>query len=209
METGYFMSREVALSFFRQTDVIRIARELLGKSLYTESEGIITGGIITETEAYAGVTDKASHAFGGRFTERTQIMYHEGGCVYIYLCYGIHSLFNIVTNVEGIPHAILIRAIHPTIGVEAMVERGGLKNAGVGFCKGPGKVSKALGIHYSHTGSLLSKEGTPGAKMKIWIEENAMNVPAEDIIITPRIGVDYAAEDALLPYRFELKTKTF
>lgn len=203
------MSKEVPMSFFRQTDVIRIARELLGKSLYTESEGVLTGGIISETEAYAGVTDKASHAFGGRFTERTQIMYYEGGCAYIYLCYGIHSLFNIVTNVEGIPHAILIRAIQPIIGVKTMLKRRGLKNAGAGFCKGPGKVSKALGIHYSHTGILLSKEGTPGAKMKIWIEENEKSIQAEDIIITPRIGVDYAAEDASLPYRFELKTKTF
>ena len=203
------MSKEVPLSFYRQTDVVRLARELLGKSLFTESNGVITGGIITETEAYAGVTDKASHAYGGRFTDRTQIMYHEGGCTYVYLCYGIHSLFNIVTNVEGIPHAILIRAIKPTIGVDAMLIRRGMKNAGPGFCKGPGKVSKALDIHYSHTGLMLSKEVANDAKMKIWIEESDDIVPAEDIIITSRIGVDYAGEDALLLYRFELKTKTF
>ena len=203
------MSKEVPLSFYRQTDVVRLARELLGKSLFTESNGVITGGIITETEAYAGVTDKASHAYGGRFTDRTQIMYHEGGCTYVYLCYGIHSLFNIVTNVEGIPHAILIRAIKPTIGIDAMLVRRGIKNAGSDFCKGPGKVSKALDIHYSHTGLLLSKEVANDAKMKIWIEESDDIVPAEDIIITSRIGVDYAGEDALLPYRFELKTKTF
>jgi DNA-3-methyladenine glycosylase len=209
METGYFMSKEVPLSFYRQTDVVRLARELLGKSLFTDINGVITGGIITETEAYAGVTDKASHAYGGRFTDRTQIMYHEGGCTYVYLCYGIHSLFNIVTNVEGIPHAILIRAIKPTTGIETMLVRRGMKNPGPGFCKGPGKVSKALNIHYSHTGLLLSKKVANDAKMKIWIEESDDIVPAEDIITTSRIGVNYAGNDALLPYRFELKTKTF
>jgi DNA-3-methyladenine glycosylase len=209
METGYFMNKEVPLSFYRQTDVVRIARELLGKSLFTDSKGIITGGIITETEAYAGVTDKASHAYGGRFTERTQIMYRDGGYAYVYLCYGIHSLFNIVTNSQGIPHAILIRAILPTTGIDTMLERRGMKIAGAGFCKGPGKVSKALDIHYSHTGLLLSNKAAKGAEMKIWIEESDGIVPAEDLIITPRIGVDYAGEDALLPYRFELKKKAF
>jgi len=198
------MNREVPLSFFRQTDVVSIARELLGKSLFTEYKGVITGGIITETEAYAGMTDKASHAYGNRFTERTQIMYREGGCAYVYLCYGIHSLFNIVTNHEGIPHAVLIRGIHPTEGLAVMLERRGMKHAGTDFCKGPGKVSKALGIHYSHTGILLSKKAANNEEMKIWVEDNQRRVEEDEIIISPRIGVDYAGEDALLLYRFEL-----
>jgi DNA-3-methyladenine glycosylase len=203
------MSREVQMSFYRQTDVVGIARDLLGKSLYTEYKGVITGGIITETEAYAGEKDKASHAYGGRFTERTRILYHDGGHAYVYLCYGIHSLFNIVTNYKGVPHAVLIRAIIPTHGIDLMLERRGIKKIGKDFCIGPGKVSKALGIHYSHTGLLLSKTEIGNQEMKIWIEDNERLVTNEDIGISPRIGVDYAAEDALLPYRFELKIKTF
>ena len=203
------MNKEIPLSFYRQTDVVQIARDLLGKSLFTESRGGITGGIITETEAYAGVTDKASHAFGGRFTERTQIMYREGGCAYVYLCYGIHSLFNIVTNCEGVPHAILIRGIIPTVGIDLMLERRKVKKIGADFCNGPGKVSKSLGIHYSHTGILLSAVVANNQEMKIWLEDNDRLIQSDDIISTPRIGVDYAEEDALLPYRFELKTKTF
>ena len=203
------MSKEIPLSFYRQTDVVRIARQLLGKSLFTESKGIVTGGIITETEAYAGITDKASHAYGGRRTERTQIMYREGGCAYVYLCYGIHSLFNIVTNVEGVPHAVLIRAISPTVGLDIMLERRQMKMAGADFCKGPGKVSKALGIHYSHTGLLLSASVVNNEAFKIWIEDNDRLVQNDDIISSKRIGVDYAEEDALLPYRFEFKIKTF
>ena len=209
METQSTLNMELPLSFYRQTDVVTIARDLLGKSLFTAYNGVITGGIITETEAYAGITDKASHAFGNRFTERTQIMYREGGCVYVYLCYGIHSLFNIVTNNEGIPHAVLIRGIYPTEGLDVMLERRGMKHAGKDFCKGPGKVSKALGIHYSHTGILLSKITVNDNEMKIWIEDNQRIVEEDEIIISPRIGVAYAAEDALLPYRFELKVKTF
>ena len=209
METQSILNMELPLSFYRQTDVVNIARDLLGKTLYTQFEGVITGGIITETEAYAGVTDKASHAFGNRFTERTQIMFREGGCAYVYLCYGIHSLFNIVTNHEGTPHAVLIRGINPTVGLDKMLERRGLKHAGKDFCKGPGKVSKALGIHYSHTGILLSKTTAIENEMKIWVEDNQKIVSYEEIITSPRIGVDYAGEDALLLYRFELKVKTF
>ena len=203
------MSKESPLSFYRQTDVVRIARQLLGKSLFTETKGMVTGGIITETEAYAGITDKASHAFGGRRTERTQIMYRDGGYAYVYLCYGIHSLFNIVTNVEGVPHAVLIRGIFPTVGLDLMLERRQMKKAGADFCKGPGKISKALGIHYSHTGLLLSASAVNNEAFKIWIEDNEILVQDEDIISSKRIGVDYAEEDALLPYRFELKIKTF
>ena len=203
------MNKEVPASFYHQADVVKIARDLLGKSLYTSYLGVVTGGIITETEAYAGVTDKASHAYGGRFTDRTRTMYREGGCAYVYLCYGIHSLFNIVTNVEGIPHAVLIRGLFPTVGTDVMLERRGVKKMDKDFCIGPGKVSKSLGIHYSHSGLLLTASVTGKDAMKIWIEEEDRLIINNKIISTPRIGVDYAQEDALLPYRFELKRKTF
>ncbi len=183
------MNKEIPLSFYRQADVVKIARSLLGKSLFTSYLGVITGGIITETEAYAGVTDKASHAFGGRFTDRTSIMYREGGCAYVYLCYGIHSLFNIVTNVEGVPHAVLIRGLLPTVGMDVMLKRRGVMKIDKAFCIGPGKVSKSLGIHYSHSGLMLTASVTGNDGMKIWIEEGDRLIDDNEIVSTPRIGV--------------------
>src|SRR5689334_6239605 len=105
-------------SFYTRTDVVKIARELLGKVLVTNFDGVHTAGVIVETEAYAGETDKASHAYGGRRTQRTEIMYMHGGAAYVYLCYGIHHLFNVVTNARDTPHAILIRAIEPIEGID-------------------------------------------------------------------------------------------
>jgi DNA-3-methyladenine glycosylase len=182
-------------SFFLRDDVVLIAKELPGKYLFTCFDGKLTGGIITETEAYAGVTDKASHAFGRRRTDRTEIMYREGGTAYVYLCYGVHSLFNIVTHQKDIPHAVLIRGFYPTDGIETMLARTGKTGITKNFGVGPGKVSKALGIHFSHTGLDLSGK-------EIWLEDRGIVVNENEIISGPRIGVDYAEEDALLPYRF-------
>jgi DNA-3-methyladenine glycosylase len=177
---------------------VQIARELLGKYLFTNIDGIFTGGIITETEAYNGESDKASHAFGGRRTSRTEIMYARGGFAYVYLCYGIHSLFNVVTNRENIPHAVLVRAIYPVEGIDQMfLRRRSPKSNVEELCIGPGTVSQALGIHFRHTGkSLLENE--------IWIEDKGLAIPTEEIIVGPRVGVDYAGKDALLPYRFRV-----
>ena len=108
-------------SFYSRNDVVLIARELIGKVLVSRIKGITTSGIIYETEAYNGVIDSASHAFGGRRTARTEIMYRDGGTAYIYLCYGVHSLFNVVTNKENIPHAVLVRAIKPLDNAELML----------------------------------------------------------------------------------------
>lgn len=184
--------------FYLNPNVIEVARQLLGKVLFTGIDGKITAGIITETEAYNGIIDRASHAFGGRRTERTEIMYGKGGISYVYLCYGIHSLFNVVTNKEGIPHAVLVRSIFPYEGEKIILKR---RNAGkiqAGLFKGPGKVANALGIHYSQSGTSLLGN-------KIWIEDRGIQLKDENITITPRIGVEYAGKDALLPYRFELR----
>ena len=108
--------------YYLQTDVVAVARDLIGKVLFTRIGGQVCAGIISETEAYAGETDKASHAYGGRNT-RTRVMYEKGGISYVYLCYGIHHLFNIVTNTSGVPHAVLIRGIYPFVNVEAMLEK--------------------------------------------------------------------------------------
>jgi DNA-3-methyladenine glycosylase len=183
-------------SFYLRSDVVKIARELIGKQLYTSRDGVVTGGIITETEAYRGEIDRASHAYGGRRTPRTEIMYREGGRAYIYLCYGIHSLFNVVTNKENIPHAVLIRAIYPIENIEAMRKRRNKPKASADkLCIGPGTVSVSLEIHFSETGkSLLGNE--------IWIEDKGLKIPSRMITSGPRIGVDYAGKDARLPYRF-------
>jgi DNA-3-methyladenine glycosylase len=185
-------------SFYLRKDVVKVARELLGKVLCTDIGGCYCSGMIVETEAYAGVTDKASHAFGGRNTSRTRTMFGEGGTAYIYLCYGIHHLFNVVTNLEGTPHAVLVRAIEPLEGVEYMLQRRGKRTPDTTLTSGPGSLSQALGIHYHDSGASLCGD-------KIWIEDRGINVKAPEIIASPRVGVAYAKEDALLPYRFRIR----
>jgi DNA-3-methyladenine glycosylase len=181
-------------SYYQNPDVVFLAKDLIGKTLCTNINGKLTCGVITETEAYAGVIDKASHAYGGRRTKRTETMYSKGGVSYVYLCYGIHRLFNIVTNARDVPHAILIRAIYPVKGIEEIVKRRGIKFSD-NLCVGPGKVSQALGIDLVHdTVSLTGKE--------IWLQDDGIKINASDIHTGPRIGIDYAGEDAKLPYRF-------
>jgi DNA-3-methyladenine glycosylase len=154
--------------------------------------------MITETEAYAGETDKASHARGGRRTRRTETLYGPGGVAYVYLCYGIHHLFNVVTNIEGIPHAVLVRAAVPLTGIDQMLSRRNKKSADETLLHGPGCVSQALGIVTGMTGTDL-QGGT------IWIEDRGVGVSDRDVIVGPRIGIDYAEEDAERPYRFQLQ----
>ena len=190
--------KKLDAGFYNRPDVVKIAKELIGKILVTHFERVITSGRIVETEAYAGAIDKASHAFGGRRTNRTEVMFQTGGTAYVYLCYGIHHLFNVVTNKKDVPHAILIRALEPIQGISTMLARTGKKLADYTLTKGPGNVSKALGISTIHTGlGLLSDE--------MYIATDDFAVPEKNIIATPRIGVDYAGEDAKLPYRFILK----
>src|SRR6478752_4448982 len=117
--------RKLGIDFYQRSNVLQIAKELLGKILVTKWYGIETSGRIVEVEAYNGIIDKASHASGGRRTNRNEIMYGEGGFAYVYLCYGIHHLFNVVTNEKETPHAILIRALEPIKGIDMMLERTG------------------------------------------------------------------------------------
>lgn len=188
--------------WFRQTDVVKLAKELIGLCLVTNINGIETSGVITETEAYEGVTDKASHAYGGRRTKRTETMFQEGGISYVYLCYGIHSLFNVVTNMQDVPHAILVRSIFPLEGYDTMLIRKGIKQSSLKIGMGPGNVTKCLGIGLEHN-ALSLQENT------IWIEKrNSVKLPAQLIQTGKRIGIDYAQEDALLPYRFWVEHKT-
>lgn len=199
-------SRLLDKSFYLHGDVVTIARNLLGKKLVTNFAGYLTSGLIVETEAYAGVSDRASHAWSGKITPRNKIMYSEGGVAYVYLCYGIHSLFNVVTNVHGIPHAVLIRGIFPQDGLEVMKHRTAHQEIKIQDGIGPGKVSKLLGIHYSHSGLPLTSKGAGVSGLQIWIED-AVTISDVNIKSSPRVGVDYAGEDALLPYRFSTDIK--
>ena len=188
--------------FYNRTDVVNIARELLGKVLVTQWNGVVTSGRIVETEAYRGVTDRASHAWNGRRTGRTEIMYDEGGKGYVYLCYGIHHLFNVVTNIKDTPHAVLVRAVEPLEGISTMLQRTGKKKPDRTLTSGPGNVSKALGLLVSHSGVSLLEEA-------VFIADDGYALKKKDIIATTRIGVDYAGEDALLPYRFFIRDNIY
>lgn len=183
--------------FYHNNDVVMVARELIGKVLcVADKEGTLSG-IITETEAYNGIIDKASHAYGGRNTARTEVMFGEGGHAYVYLCYGIHRLFNVVTNFQGIPHAVLIRSIIPLDRAAIQLKRRNAPHPFKGF-DGPGKVTSSLNIGLNDNGVSLVGE-------RIWIENRNIKIDSKNVDVTARIGVEYAGEDALLPYRFVVK----
>jgi DNA-3-methyladenine glycosylase len=184
--------------FYTHGNVVQISRDLLGKYLFTSIDGITTGGFIVETEAYNGIIDRASHAFGNRNTPRTSTMFRQGGIAYVYLCYGIHEMFNIVTSVEGQPHAILIRAIEPTEGIDVMLQRRNMNILKPNITSGPGSVAKALGISRAINAISLQSD-------TLWIEDRGLAFSDAEVAAVPRVGVDYAGEDALLPYRFFVK----
>ena len=189
--------RKLDGAFYDRPGVVTVARDLLGKVLVTEFDGRRTSGRIVEVEAYNGVGDRASHAWSGRRTRRTEVMFGAGGTAYVYLIYGIHHLFNVVTNKKDIPHAVLVRALEPMEGIEVMRER--LPAVGdERLTRGPGNLSRALGLRTLHTGtSLLGDE--------IWIGDDGYRPKRSEIVAGPRIGVDYAGVDAGLPYRFFIK----
>lgn len=190
-------NRKLPDSFYQRSDVVMIARELLGKVLFTQVNGIVTGGMIVETEAYS-YKEKGCHAFGSKKTQRNAVMFEKGGYTYVYLCYGMHHLFNIVTNQPGIAEAVLVRAVEPVHGMEEMfLRRGKLKND-FHLTSGPGKLTKALGIDRKLNGKFLLDD-------EVWVEDPGNKIPNKNILAGPRIGIDYAGEDALLPWRFRLK----
>jgi len=188
----------LADAFYQRKDVVKIAQDLLGKVLCTHINGSYTSGMITETEAYAGITDKASHAYGGRRTLRNEAMYGPAGHAYVYLCYGIHHLFNVVTYGINEPYAVLIRAVQPLEGIHTMLLRRHYKVLKPALTAGPGAMSQALGIHTSHNGSSLQSN-------LIWIEDRGIKVAKAKLVAASRVGVAYAAADALRPYRFFIK----
>jgi DNA-3-methyladenine glycosylase len=190
--------KKLSLSFYNRQDVVKIAKELLGKIIVTNFDDQITSGRIVETEAYEGIIDRASHSFGGRRTARNEHMYSTAGTAYIYICYGMHQMMNIVTNEKEIPDAVLIRAIEPLEGIDVMLKRTGKKTCDKTLTRGPGNVGKSLGIFKHHSGLYLLDN-------EIYLLEDSKKIPDEEIGISKRIGVESAGEDALLPYRFYVK----
>ncbi len=194
--------KKLTNDFYSGSDVVKIAKKLLGKILVTTLHGNFTCGRIVETEAYAGITDKASHSYGGRRTQRNKHMYDEGGISYVYICYGIHTMFNVVTNKKNTPDAVLIRALEPVEGIDYMLQRTGKKLLDNTLTKGPGNLCRAMGIAKSHSGINLNKN-------EIFIADVGFSFIDEDIAASKRIGIDSAGMDALLPYRFYVRGNKF
>ena len=189
--------------FYTRADTLRVARELLGKLLVVPSaSGARVSGRVVEVEAYLGAEDRAAHSFGGRRTRRTETMFGTGGTAYVFFVYGMHHQFNVVTGHEGQPHAVLVRAVEPSEGVELMRERRPVSKERE-LTSGPGKLCRALGIDLTFDGEDL----TTGRR--VWLEETGVEYKPDEIATGPRIGIDYAAEDALKPWRFWVKGNVY
>lgn len=199
------MSRSLKLErdFYTRADARIVARELLGKLLVVAGPGgERTSGRVVETEAYLGASDRASHAYGGRRTPRTRTMFMTGGTAYVYLVYGLHHQFNVVTGPEELPHAVLVRAVEPREGVELMRERRGGVRRDRELTSGPGKLCRALAIDRTFDGADLLGD-------RVWLEDTGEPIPRAAIASGPRIGIDYAGEDALNPFRYWLKDSEY
>ncbi len=188
------------LSYYLQEDVVALAQDLLGKHLVTNINGQLTAGMIVETEAYSQ-DEKACHAYGGKQTPRNAVMFGQGGTAYVYLCYGIHHLLNIVTHREGVAHAVLVRAIEPVEGLEWMLQRRGMATLKPAITAGPGSLSKALGI-------TTGQSGEPLTGNRLWLAEGP-GFANHRVTKSPRVGVSYAGADALLPWRFRVKNNPY
>ena len=185
-------------SLYCSNNILDIAQSLLGKILYTNFSNKLTGGMIVEVEAYLGATDKACHSYNNKRTKRTEVMFESGGISYVYLCYGMHYLFNVVVGEKNNPCAILIRAIEPIDGVKMMLKRRNFTQLKNNLTNGPGKLTQSLGI--------TSKENQQSLiDTLVWIEDHNIKIMKKDILSSSRIGVDYAGQDAKLPYRFYIK----
>jgi DNA-3-methyladenine glycosylase len=183
---------KLPLTYYRGENVTKIAKDLIGKRLITCFNKQLTSGVVVETEAYSFV-EKGCHAYKG-MTPRNSPMFEPGGISYVYLCYGIHHLFNIVTNGKHRADAVLIRALQPLEGEAHMMRRMQTKTT-KRITSGPGKLTRALGITLA--ANAMSLRST-----HLWLEDGSW---PGDIEANPRIGIDYAGDDALLPWRFIAK----
>jgi DNA-3-methyladenine glycosylase len=198
------LKHKLPAEYYSTEDVNFIAKDLLGKILVTKIDGDMTSGIIVETEAYRGPDDRACHAYNHRRTPRTEVMYNAGGVAYIYICYGMHHLMNIVTGPEEHAHAVLIRALQPADGIEVMAARRNMKANDVRLTKGPGALSVALGLTSQLTGASLHARSTP-----IWIEDRGIKYTQQQVCSGKRIGVEGAGEAAHWPWRYFVKENKY
>lgn len=186
--------------FYTREDVVQLSQELLGKVIVTNINNELTSGMIVETEAYKAPEDKACHAYLNKKTNRTKVMFEEGGVAYIYLCYGIHHLFNVVTGKEGMAHAVLIRGVEPLEGIDTMLVRRKMIKIKRNLTAGPGTLSKALGLRKDFTGHSLIDNSI------MWIEDRGITFSEDEIIASPRVGIDYAGDYwKNVPWRFQVK----
>ena len=187
--------------FYTRRNVLAVARDLLGKKLVVPNRnGSRVAGIIVETEAYRGPEDRASHAYNGRLTQRTETMYGIGGTAYVYFVYGMYHQFNVVTNVADVPHAILVRALEPVEGLDFMRRRRRGRPE-YELTSGPGRLCLALGIDRRFDKADLSSD-------RVWIEDG-VSISPRQIARGPRIGIDYAQEWVAKPWRFWVKDNPF
>ena len=195
-------TRKLPRTFYTRANVLTVARQLLGQLLVVPAaDGTRVSGIIVETEAYRGPQDRASHAYGGRRTRRTATMYEMGGTAYVYFVYGLYHQFNVVTNVNEIHHAVLIRALEPVDGTALMRKRRP-RASDHNLTSGPGKLCIALGIDRS-----LDRADLRGDR--VWIEKGTRGIPPSAIAAGPRIGIDYAEAWAAKPWRFWIGNNPF
>ena len=195
------MTQKLPREFYTRPDVLKVSRDLLGKLLVVPtSNKKRVSGMIVEVEAYRGPEDRASHAFGGRRTKRTETMYKMGGVAYVYFVYGMYYQFNVVSNVEDIPHAILVRALEPVEGIEFMRKRRHT-HPDHNLTNGPGKLCIAMSINRELDGADLLGN-------RVWLEEYE-KIPASRILRGPRIGIDYAESWVKKPWRFWIKDNPF
>lgn len=185
--------------FFTRTDVLEVSRDLLGQHLVTEIQGQRVVGRIVETEAYHQDGDKACHAYSGRRTPRTEMMFLPGGHAYVYLCYGIHHLFNIVTGPADVGSAVLIRALEPLENESMMLRRRQISKIEKRLTAGPGVLAQAMGITTDLTGTDLTAPRSP-----IWLEYGHRLPKADAISCSPRIGIGYAGASVEWPWRFTI-----
>lgn len=192
--------KRLPASYYASSDVNALAKDLLGKILCTNIDSFFCSGMIVETEAYRGPDDRAAHSFNNRRTPRTEVMFWQGGVAYVYVCYGMHHLMNVVTGPKDDPHAVLIRALEPVDGLDIMAERRQMDKIDVRITKGPGALSVAMGLRSNMTGTPLYKPTT-----SIWIEDRGVTLSNDAICTSKRIGVDGAGEAAHWPWRYFVK----
>lgn len=191
---------KLGLDFYQRPDVLQIARELLGKHLYTNINGVITAGRVVETEAYRHEGDHSLALHLQRKRRQAQGLYQPGGHAYIYTVYDRHALFNLTTHDAAHPDAVLIRAVEPLVGIEEMLRRRGLGAPVRALTAGPGVLSQALGISPALSGTALNGDA-------LWFEDHGEPVADADVLASARVGLAYAGPEAAgLPWRFRVRT---